>query len=624
MKVSDPIIFGHAVRAYFAECSRATATRSTRSAPTRPTAWRACSPRSSCCPRTRARTSRRRSPPPTRRAGARDGRLRPRGHQPARTERRHHRRVDARDDPLLGADVERGGRAAGRQGGDPRLELRGAVRGDDRLLPRARRVRSGDDGHDAQRRPDGPEGGGVRQPRQDVRDRGRRARCAWSTGRARRCSSTRSSRATSGAAARPRTRAVADWVALAVGRARATGAPAVFWLDSARAHDQEILRKVERELAQLDTDGLALEILPVAEATRFTLDRAARGEDTISVTATCCATTSRTCSRSWSWARARRCSRSSRSCRAAGCSRPARAARPPSTCSSSSRRTTCAGTPSASSSRSPSRSSCWPTRRATPGRPVLAAALDAATGTLLDGGSRPRAGWASSTTAAATSTSPGTGRGRWRTRTEDAELAARSRRWPSAWTRSEEAILAELADVQGEPVELGGYYFVDRRRRRRHAAERHVQRSARLIRDAVAHVPAAPGLHHLALFGEVGHDPVEVVLLDAHRVGELGDGDAGARAHELEGLDRARARALGPAAAAVAAARGGASGGGAAAGAAASHSARRARARPARAGAYSSACGLSSFNRAWISFRFSSRKSAIARTLPHIHRITIA
>ena len=77
---------------------------------------------------------------------------------------------------------------------------------------------------------------------------------------------------------------VADWVRLAVGRARATGVPAVFWLDRSRAHDAEVLRKVERELAQLDTDGLQIEILPVAEATRFTLERAARGEDTISVT----------------------------------------------------------------------------------------------------------------------------------------------------------------------------------------------------------------------------------------------------------------------------------------------------------------------------------------------------
>jgi isocitrate dehydrogenase len=77
---------------------------------------------------------------------------------------------------------------------------------------------------------------------------------------------------------------VADWVRLAVGRARATGAPAVFWLDRSRAHDAEVLRKVERELAQLDTDGLQIEVMPVAEATRFTLERAARGEDTISVT----------------------------------------------------------------------------------------------------------------------------------------------------------------------------------------------------------------------------------------------------------------------------------------------------------------------------------------------------
>ncbi|MET0817042.1 MAG: NADP-dependent isocitrate dehydrogenase [Solirubrobacteraceae bacterium] len=77
---------------------------------------------------------------------------------------------------------------------------------------------------------------------------------------------------------------VADWVRLAVGRAKATGVPAVFWLDRSRAHDAQVLRKVERELAQLDTDGLQLEVLPVAEATRFTLERAARGEDTISVT----------------------------------------------------------------------------------------------------------------------------------------------------------------------------------------------------------------------------------------------------------------------------------------------------------------------------------------------------
>jgi isocitrate dehydrogenase len=77
---------------------------------------------------------------------------------------------------------------------------------------------------------------------------------------------------------------VADWVRLAVERARATGAPAVFWLDAGRAHDAEVLAKVERYLPEHDTDGLRIEVMPVAEATRFTLERARRGEDTIAVT----------------------------------------------------------------------------------------------------------------------------------------------------------------------------------------------------------------------------------------------------------------------------------------------------------------------------------------------------
>ena len=77
---------------------------------------------------------------------------------------------------------------------------------------------------------------------------------------------------------------VANWVQLAVERARATGAPAVFWLDESRPHDAQVLAKVRRELARHDLDGLRIEVLPVREATRFTLDRARRGEDTISVT----------------------------------------------------------------------------------------------------------------------------------------------------------------------------------------------------------------------------------------------------------------------------------------------------------------------------------------------------
>ena len=77
---------------------------------------------------------------------------------------------------------------------------------------------------------------------------------------------------------------VRDWVRLAVERARASGAPAVFWLDRARAHDAELIRKVEAYLAEHDTAGLTVEILAPEEAMRFSLERIRRGEDTISVT----------------------------------------------------------------------------------------------------------------------------------------------------------------------------------------------------------------------------------------------------------------------------------------------------------------------------------------------------
>jgi isocitrate dehydrogenase len=73
-------------------------------------------------------------------------------------------------------------------------------------------------------------------------------------------------------------------VKLAVSRARLSDTPAVFWLDAARAHDAQLIAKVERYLADHDTAGLDIRILPPVEATRFTLERIRRGEDTISVT----------------------------------------------------------------------------------------------------------------------------------------------------------------------------------------------------------------------------------------------------------------------------------------------------------------------------------------------------
>jgi isocitrate dehydrogenase len=76
---------------------------------------------------------------------------------------------------------------------------------------------------------------------------------------------------------------IQDWVKLAVTRARASATPAVFWLDENRAHDAEIIKKVNAYLPNHDTDGLDLRILSPVKATEFTLERIVKGEDTISV-----------------------------------------------------------------------------------------------------------------------------------------------------------------------------------------------------------------------------------------------------------------------------------------------------------------------------------------------------
>ena len=77
---------------------------------------------------------------------------------------------------------------------------------------------------------------------------------------------------------------IQDWVKLAVNRARATGAPAVFWLDKNRAHDANVIAKVEKYLKNHDTSGLEIKILPPVEAIKYSVERIRQGKDSISVT----------------------------------------------------------------------------------------------------------------------------------------------------------------------------------------------------------------------------------------------------------------------------------------------------------------------------------------------------
>ena len=77
---------------------------------------------------------------------------------------------------------------------------------------------------------------------------------------------------------------VQDWIKLAVNRARATNTPAIFWLDTARAHDVQLIKKVEQYLPEHDTEGLDIQIMDPVSAIRYTMERLIRGQDTISVT----------------------------------------------------------------------------------------------------------------------------------------------------------------------------------------------------------------------------------------------------------------------------------------------------------------------------------------------------
>ena len=198
MKVSDPIMFGHAVNTYFADVF---AKHGDAFAPhrrrTRTTGWPTCSPRSPSCPPTRRDAIESGHRPPTFESGPDLAMV-----DSDRGITNLHVPSDIIIDASMPAMIRTPGRCGTRAGElqdtkavIPDSSLRRAVRGDDRRLPRARRVRPGDDGLDAERRAHGAEGRGVRLARQDVRDprrrhrarRGRRRhRAAGARGRGRR------------------------------------------------------------------------------------------------------------------------------------------------------------------------------------------------------------------------------------------------------------------------------------------------------------------------------------------------------------------------------------------------------------------------------------------------------
>ena len=282
MKVSDPIIFGHVVKAYFADVFDKYGDKIAEAGLTPNDglgAILAGLPSVEGGDEIAAAHHGR----PRARSAPLVHELRQGHHEPARPLRRHRGCLDARAHPQRRQAVGRRRRRGRHARRHPRLVVRERLPDGHRRRDRARSAGPRHDRLGAQRRAHGAGGRGVRQPRQDLRDRlgGRRsgARQAGDVLLEHPVQPGDIWRAT-----QTKDIAIRDWVKLAVTRARATGAPAVFWLDETRSHDAALIAKVKTYLADHDTDGLTIEILAPAAATQYSLDRLRQGQDTISVT----------------------------------------------------------------------------------------------------------------------------------------------------------------------------------------------------------------------------------------------------------------------------------------------------------------------------------------------------
>ena len=248
---------------------------------------------------------------------------------------------------------------------------------------------------------------------------------------------------------------------LAVTRARATGSPAVFWLDETRAHDANLIAKVNDYLPDHDTDGLTIEIMAPAEATAYSLERIRRGEDTISVTGNVLRDYNTDLFPILELGTSAKMLSVVPLMNGGGLFETGAGGSAPkhvqqlvkenylrwdslgeffALAASFEHLATTPTTRARRSSPTPSTGPPGRSSRRTSPRPASSAA---------------------STTAARTSTWPSTGPRSWRTRTRTPTWRRRSSRSPSPWRRHEKQIVDELLAVQGSPADIGGYYRPD-------------------------------------------------------------------------------------------------------------------------------------------------------------------
>ena len=286
MKVSDPIIFGHAVRVFFADVFSKHAATLDELGANPNHGFAEILERIETLPgeeRTAIEADIQAAYAERPRLG--DGQLRQGHHESPRSERHHHRRLDARHDSHVRPDVERGRKPARHQGGHPRQQLRPRVSRSHRFLSGARRLRSDHHGQRLQRRTDGAEGRRVRVTRQDLRDRPADGvvRVVDASG-AVLIEHEVGAQATFGAAAKRRTLRSETGLGLQCAARAPQGHPRCFGSTRRGRTTLQLIAKVNAYLPEHDTDGLEIHIMAPAQATRFSLERIKDGKDTISVT----------------------------------------------------------------------------------------------------------------------------------------------------------------------------------------------------------------------------------------------------------------------------------------------------------------------------------------------------
>ena len=252
--------------------------------------------------------------------------------------------------------------------------------------------------------------------------------------------------------------AIKDWVRLGVNRARITGTPAIFWLDPNRAHDSELIKKVDQYLPEHDTNGLDIRTMTPIDAIKFSMERSRAGQDTISVTGNVLRDYLTDLFPILELGTSAKMLSVVPLLKGGGMFETGAGGSAPRHVQQFLQEGHLRWDPWVNSAPSWHPSSIAPRCSKTKVHNSWLIPWTRPSGNTWNNAGPHRAGSTNWTPGAAISTSRSTGRKRWPSRPGTPSWRPGLPRWPAKWPGSEEKIIQELIDAQGQPVDIGGYY----------------------------------------------------------------------------------------------------------------------------------------------------------------------